>query len=504
MGADILIGLLAAALGLALGRYAWPAIRGADSGLLIRAQTEASRLNQECGVLRDRVIQLEAEHRTASTDARTSAEEAARLNERTAALLKKIDEQARDIGALKGQGTELNAKCGTAESEIARLRERETALTQKIDDQTKQLAEQHQRLTIEFENIANRILKENVNELSENSRESLAQVLNPLRERIQEFQSRVESTYADETREVLSLKEQIKIVLETSNAIGSQADGLAKALRGDPQKLGRWGELALERILDAACLKEGREYIRQGKGLGLKDDDGRRQRPDIIILLPEKRTMIVDSKVPLTNYDRLVAAQDESARAASTEQFVFDMKRHIDDLAGRRYQENEKLQAHDCVLMFVPIEGALAAALTADPELFVYAWNQRVVLVGPSTLLMTMRTVASIWSYELQGENAQEIAQLAGELCDKLSASLTDLNSVSDKLTAALNIHYEAMKRLATGRGNALSIGDRIKSLGVKTKKATPSILVNGVAITAGNSEPDETAAIETNTPNTE
>ena len=381
---------------------------------------------------------------------------------------------------------------------MARLKERENALTQKIETQTLQLAEQQKQLTAEFENIANRILKANATELSENSQKALALILDPLRERIQDFQKKVETTYEAENRDVLSLKEQIKLILETSHAIGNQADGLAQALRGDSQLLGRWGELALERILEAAGLTEGREYITQGRGLGLKSEAGGAQKPDIIVMLPEQRTMIVDSKVPLTSYERLIAAKDEPERAICADQFVRDVKGHIDGLAGKRYQENEKLQAHDCVLMFVPIEGALAAALTREPELFVYAWDRRVVLVGPPTLLMTMRTVASIWRYEQQGQNAQAIASLAGDLCDKVSTSLTDLNEVATKIQGALSAHSEAVKRLSIGRGNALSIGQRIRDLGVKTRKPMPAMLVDGLPVAATTEEFEEETVLET------
>jgi DNA recombination protein RmuC len=157
------------------------------------------------------------------------------------------------------------------------------------------------------------------------------------------------------------------------------------------------------------------------------------------------------------------------------------------------------LRAHDCVLMFVPIEGALAAALTREPDLFVYAWDRRVVLVSPPTLLMTMRTVASIWRYELQGQNAQEIAGLAGDLCDKVSASLIDLNGVAEKITGALDAHNEAVKRLSTGKGNALSIGERIRTLGVKTKRPMPSMLIDGIGIDAPTGDSEESVSSETN-----
>ena len=495
--------LLAAALGIALGRYVWPATRGVDPDLLAKAQTDIDRVQQESAALRVRAEQLDADYKVATAEAKRAGEDNARLTERVAGLSKQNEDQAKLSGVLEMQRDGAASEAKAAAAEIARLKEREIALTQKIEAQTIQLAEQQKQLTVEFENIANRILKANAAELSENSQKALAIILDPLRERIHDFQKKVEATYEAESREMLSLKEQIKLMVETSHSIGNQADGLAKALRGDSQLLGRWGELALERILEAAGLTEGREYISQGRGLGLKSDAGGPQKPDVIVMLPEQRTMIIDSKVPLTSYERLIAAKDDSEIAALADQFVRDVKGHIDGLSGKRYQENEKLAAHDCVLMFVPIEGALAAALTREPELFVYAWDRRVVLVGPPTLLMTLRTVASIWRYELQGRNAQDIARLAGDLCDKVSLSVADLNSVAEKITGALTAHNEAMKRFSTGKGNALSIGERIRSLGAKTKGPMPTVLVDGVLVggslddSLGDGSSDESRELE-------
>ena len=442
-GVAALLAAAAALAGFALGRHMWPATRSSDAAALMTREIEVARLTEESRALRGRADQLEAEHKAAATEAKAAA------------------------------------------AEVARLTEREKALSERIAAQAAQLADMQKQLTTEFENIANRILKVNASELSESSHKALEAVLDPLRQRIQDFQNKIESTYESEAREVLSLKEQIKLIVETSHAIGTQADGLARALRGDSQLLGRWGEIALERILEAAGLMEGREYISQGRGLGLKSDAGRTQKPDIIIMLPEQRTMIIDAKVPLAGYERLIAAQEEADRLAAGDRFVRDVKAHIDDLAGKRYQDNGKLMAHDCALMFVPIEGALAAALAREGELFTYAWDRRVVLVGPSTLLMTMRTVASIWRYELQGQNAQQIARLAGELCDKVSLSLGDFNGVAEKITAVLNTHNDAVKRLSTGRGNVLSIGARMRELGVKAKRPMPAMLVDGGVIAA-------------------
>ncbi|HEV2303253.1 MAG TPA: DNA recombination protein RmuC [Stellaceae bacterium] len=360
------------------------------------------------------------------------------------------------------------AALATAKAEVENL-------VKQVDDRT--------QLPREFANIAYEILLKKASELSDTSRQALSALLDPLRERIKQFEEKVDNTYGSELREVLSLKAEIKLVMEMSHSISSQADDLVKALRGESQLRGRWGELALERILEAAGLTQGRDYVVQGRGLGLKSDAGESQRPDIVVRLPEKRTIIVDSKLPLIGYERLVGCADDAERKSASLQYLRDFRLHIDDLSGKRYQENTRLRAHDCVLMFVPIEGALAAALTHDPELFTYAWDRHVVLVGPSTLLMTMRTVASIWRYEMQGENAQEIARLAGELCDKVSMSLGDLNTAAEKMNAALAAHNEAVKRLVTGRGNALFIGERIRGMGVKVRRPMPAVFVDGAEV---------------------
>jgi DNA recombination protein RmuC len=533
IGLGVLIAGLGGGLGLALGRYVWPAV-AVDPAALALAQKDAALREQECAELRARVGELGIQGSSAMDQARAASEEAARLAERVASLTRKTEEQDDRLRVTGAQRDDATAEAKTATAEVAKLAERVIGLTRQITEQgellrvaemqrdqlvaeltsasaqvaalserekalidraaaqAQQLGEMHQQLTVEFENIANRILKARAAELSDSSQTALTKLLDPLRERLQDFQQKVETTYDAEKREVISLKEQIKIMVQTSHAIGSQADGLAKALRGDSQLLGRWGELALERILEAAGLCEGREYVTQGRSLNLKSEDGRIQRPDVVVMLPEQRTLIIDSKVPLRSYERLVGALDDTERGLSRVQFVRDVKGHIDGLSGKRYQENSSLQAHDSVLMFVPIEGALAAALTSEPDLFSYAWDRGVVLVGPPTLLMTMRTVASLWRYELQGQNAQEIARLAGELCDKVSNSVGDLNVVAEKMNAAMSAHNDAVKRLSTGRGNALLLGERIRQLGVKTKRQVPAVMVDGLPVVAALEHEDD------------
>ena len=388
VAAGLLLALLAGGAGFLLGRFVWPWSRGVDPAALTLAQSEAARREQECQTLRARSEELAAQCAGAVEQAKLSGEEVARLSERIAGLTRQIEKQTTLLNKIESEKNVSTAEATRGREEIAKLGEREKALTDKIATQGQQLTDLQKQLTAEFENIAHRILKVNTAELSESSQKALAATLNPFRERMQEFQKKVETAYAAETREVLSLKEHIKLIVETSHAIGSQADGLAKALRGNSQLLGRWGELALERILEAAGLQEGREYITQGRGLKLKSDEGSLQKPDVIILLPDERSMIIDSKTPLARYERLITTRDEDERETLRHEFVREVKGHIDSLAGKRYQENSALRAHDCVLMFVPIEGALAAAITSEPELFTYAWDRHVVLAGPPTLLI--------------------------------------------------------------------------------------------------------------------
>jgi len=373
--------------------------------------------------------------------------------------------------------------------EVARLQEREKALVAQQANE--------QRFTTEFENIATRILKTTSSDLSATSKMELAAVVAPLGTKIGDFQKKVEDTYSSESREVLTLRGEVKALIDTTTAVGSRAYDLAKALRGDRQMRGRWGEITLERILEDAGLTAGRDYIAQGQGMGLKSETGSAQKPDVVVLLPENRTIVIDSKAPLTNYERLISAQDDAEYTACGKDFVRDVKAHIDGLAGKRYQDNEKLVAHDYVLMFVPIEGAFAAALTLDPELLHYASRCGVAFIGPMNLLTAMSMIARLWRYERQGQNSQEIARLASELCDKVGDSMTELNTVATKMEEARAAHSSAVKRLSTGNGGVLSLHKRIGALGVKPKRPMPPVLIDGVRVTA------ETEDFELESPST-
>lgn len=409
--------------------------------------------------------------------------ERAATAERAAALQAESQRQAAELAGLRGERTAAAAQAADDKAEIARRGERELSLQRIIQEQNDRLASQQQTLTTEFKNIAAEILKATSLEASASSRQELDLILKPLQQRLQDFQTKVETTYRDESREVISLKEQIRLLLQTSQAVGAQADSLAHALRNDSQQRGRWGEIVLERILEAAGLSEGREFITQGRGLGLQSEEGKRQMPDVIIRMPEGRSLIVDSKLPLLAYDRLAAAASPDQASKDADALVRDVRKHMDDLAAKQYQLNDKLLAHEYVLMFVPLEGALAAALNREPDVFNYGFEKKVVLVGPATLLMTLKTVDRLWKNERQNQNAREIARLAGAMCDKLSDSLADLNDVAASMGKALAAHNQAIKRLASGKGNVLSLGQRVTELGASAAKPFPAVLVDGVDI---------------------
>lgn len=453
----------------------------------------------EIARLQERVAKAEelaAELNTLRGAHTKSREEVAAAQNEQQNLRDTISDRNEKIAGLEKLVEEFRGKADASNRKLAELSANYANLQTDLQEKKKELLDLQAKLTTEFENIATRVLKANSTELSENSKKQIAAVLDPLRDRIKEFEDKIQTTYEEEKRDVLALKEQIKHVVDTSQHLGSQADGLAKALKGDVQMLGRWGELVLERVLSAAGLQEGRDYITQGRNLKLKNESGRAQKPDVILKLPEDRNMVIDSKVSLASYDRLISAKSEPERLQHTRQFIQDVKAHIDDLASKRYQDNEQLAAHDCVLMFVPIEGALAAALSAEPELFAYAWDKRVVMVGPPTLLMTARTVASIWRYERQTRNAQAIAAAAGRLYDKLVGVVDDLNDVSKRLRDAVTAHNGALSKLATGRGNALGRAQRLKALGADTKKTLTSIDIDGEKLSAGDDDDEEQEVI--------
>lgn len=406
--------------------------------------------------------------------------ELARLQERERLLGSQIVTLEAEVQTLRNgharERDELNAVKRQAAADVVRIE----GLQGELAREKELSGAAQERLKIEFENMANRILAATANELSVRSQDSLGAILEPLKSQIAQFQQKVDATHTEETSQRATITEQIRQVALTGQNLGLQAENLANALKGDSQLRGRWGEVRLERILEQADLERGREFVVQGGDFNLKAEDGGSLRPDVIVLLPENRHLVIDSKLSLVHYLEYESAGDEEARAAALKKLIASVRAHAESLATKRYQFSDGINAHDLVLMFIPIEGVAALVLRNDEDLYAWCWNRKVVMVSPSTLFMTMQTVASIWRYERQNENAQVIAEQAGQLYDKLAGFVGDLNDVSQKIQLAANAHEEAMKKLSTGRGNALARAQKLKTLGVAAKKDIPAVSLGG------------------------
>lgn len=348
-------------------------------------------------------------------------------------------------------------------------------LKEQLAEQKQAMADLQKRLTTEFENMANRILKERAAELSETSKKDLGAILNPLKDNIAEFKQQVREAYSLEMRDKAGLREQLKLLTEQNARISDEANNLTKALKGDVKQQGNWGEIVLERVLEMSGLHIGREFEREAVS---KDDNDANKRPDVIVHLPDNKHVVIDSKVSLVAYDRLVNAPDNAAYETALKDQVSSLKKHVNELAAKNYPNLPGLNAPDFVLMFVPIEAMFSVAVDADKNLFAYAWEKKIVIVSPTTLLATLRTIASIWQQENQTKNAFEIARLGGVLYDKMVGFIDDFQKIKRSLEAADKAYNDALGKMSTGKGNMLNTATRIKELGAKAGKTIPQNLL--------------------------
>ena len=358
-------------------------------------------------------------------------------------------------------------------SQYAVLQTQNTHLSERLDTQKKELTELQQHFTKEFENIANRILKQNSSDFTDVNVKHLTDIVNPLKDKISLFEKKVEDAYDKELRDKLSLREEVRKLTELNTRISEEATNLTKALKGDVKKQGNWGEIVLERVLERSGLRKGIEYTREEQ---IEGDVGQVYRPDVIVHLPDNKHIIVDSKVSLLAYENFVNANDDE-KDAYLKAHIVSLRNHIKGLGDKCYQNSPTLNSPDFVLMFLPIEGSFSVALQADNELYSFAWDRKIVVVSPTTLLATLRTIASIWKQENQTKNDQEIARLGGALYDKLVGCVEDLNKVKLNIDRASASHNDAMKKLQLGAGNVFVTAEKMKQLGAKTSKQLPEDL---------------------------
>ena len=361
-------------------------------------------------------------------------------------------------------------------SENSSLKSDYANLQTKLNEQKTEIENLQEKFTKEFENLANKIFEEKGNKFSEQNKEKLSEILNPLKEKISEFEKKVEETNKESIRGHASLKEQLQMLKEMNQQITLEAKNLTTALKGQSKTQGNWGEFILESILEKSGLVKGREYVVQES---ITAESGRRFQPDVIIKLPENKSIVIDSKVSLVGYEKFVSSEDEHEKQLALREHINSIRSHIKNLSGKNYQNLYQLESLDFVLMFMPIEPAFAVAVQSDASLFTDAFEQNIVIVSPSTLLATLRTISSIWRQENQNKNAIEIARQSGEMLDKFAAFVDDLISVGKGLVATKDNYDKAMNKLTEGRGNLISRTEKIKKLGAKASKSLPPGILN-------------------------
>lgn len=348
-------------------------------------------------------------------------------------------------------------------------------LQEKLTLQKEELENLQQRFTKEFENLANKILDEKSQKFTEQNKTQLDIILNPLKDKIKDFEQKVDNAYKAESAERNSLKGEIKSLVELNKQISEEANNLVKALKGDTKKQGNWGELILEKILERSGLIKDEEYKMQ---VSTQNEIGNRIQPDAVIYLPDSKHIIVDSKVSLVAYESMVNAPDDETREQSLREHVLSVRSHIKGLSEKSYQSSADFTSPDFVLLFMPIESSFGMAVQADNELFNFAWDRKIVIVSPSTLLATLRTISSIWKQERQTRNAMEIARQGGALYDKFKNFVDDLIEVGKKMDGAKTSYSEAMNKLSTGNGNIVKRIEELRKLGAKATKELPPSLV--------------------------
>ncbi len=349
----------------------------------------------------------------------------------------------------------------------------------RLQTEKESLLDTGKKFEAQFENLAHRIFDEKNTAFKQQSKESLDGILSPLKDKLVDFEKKVNDSFGQQAKESFALKEQIKMIVDANDKITLQAEGLTNALKGDSKVQGDWGEVMLEKILEDVGLRKGDDYILQGEGMALKNADGKKQKPDVIVNLPDAKHVIIDSKVSLTAYERFFNERDDDlARASYLKAHLTAVKERVKELEARRYQDTESLGTPDFVLMFIPIESAYMLALQEDRSLHEFAWNKGVAIVCPSTLFSSLRTIESLWKLARQNDNADEIAKKGGALYDKMVGFVTDMQNIGKNIKTLEGSYDSAMNKLTDGRGNILGQTEKLKEMGVKTSKSLPPKLL--------------------------
>jgi len=357
-------------------------------------------------------------------------------------------------------------------------------LWERHKEQKNEITELQEKFTKEFENLANKILEEKSAKFTEQNSENMKNILLPLQDKIQGFEQKVEQTHKESIDYHAALRQQIVGLSEMNAQMSKETLNLTKALKGDSKMQGNWGELVLERVLEKSGLEKGREYEVQQS---FTNNEGNRVFPDVVINLPDGKKMIVDSKVSLVAYERWINEESEILKIDFLKEHVNSIRRHVEQLGNKNYHDLYQIESPDFVLLFIPIEPAFAIALNEDSALYNKAFDRNIVIVTPSTLLATLRTIDSMWANQKQQENAFEIARQAGALYDKFEGFVGDLVRIGNKIKDTKTEYENAMSKLVDGRGNLISSVEKLKKMGAKAKKSLPENIVARAANTDEN-----------------
>ncbi len=383
-------------------------------------------------------------------------------------LIETSNELRKNLQSTQSEKEELLAQNAALSTELKNLQS-------KLDENQKDVEKIQEKFTKEFENLANKILDEKSNKFTEQNRENIKNILNPLQEKIKIFEDKVDKTHKESIDYHAALRQQILGLKELNLQMSKEAINLTKALKGDSKAQGNWGELVLERVLEKSGLEKDREYFVQQS---FTDSEGKRALPDVVIHLPDNKKMIVDSKVSLTAYEQYINNDIEAEKEQLLKEHVNSLKRHVVQLSEKKYEDLYEIESPDFVLLFVPIEPAFALALKQDTHIYNQAFEKNIVIVTPATLLATLRTIDTMWNNEKQQKNAIEIARQAGALYDKFNGLLTDLIGIGKKIDASKSDYNAAMNKLVEGKGNLITSVEKLKKMGAKAKKALPENII--------------------------
>jgi DNA recombination protein RmuC len=412
---------------------------------------ELQRLSDESVLLRDKL--------TNESERRATAEEKS----------SRVSVLEEDLGRTKQENTTLHTRLSELET---RLEDERKSSAEKLS----LMQEAKEQLKMEFQNVANKIFEDKSQKFTNQNKENLDSVLKPVREQLSEFKKKIEDVYDKESKERVSLLNEIVHLKSLNERISEDALNLTNALKGQSKTRGSWGEMILERVLEESGLQKGREYETQAK---YESEEGQRRHPDVVVHLPEGKDIVIDSKVSLTAYEKYCTATTEDKREKRLKEHVISIRTHIKTLSEKKYEELEGISTLDFVLMFLPVEGAFWAAIESEQGLFNEAFDKNIMLVSPSTLLATLRIISNIWRYEDQNRNAMVIAKKAGDLYDKFVGFVEALEDVGHKIGKAQESYRTARNRLTEGRGNLVRRTEELRQLGVKAQKELPEGLVD-------------------------